>query len=202
VSRQIRTALIPLVVLAGCSQHPATEAPSPSSTSTASRTATPNAPPTVAAPTAQSPRTEKWVDLHVGDCVAEVPPVDLGAVTVDVVDCSTPHQAEVYLLAPIAVNAAITDVANQACSAGVTPYTGNPPAPSPWPTSLIRGRTGPPTIRSPAPSSACSKRPTSAPRPDLRTSSAKGVRPAHGGYPCPARNRQRSVVASQPTRLE
>jgi hypothetical protein len=64
------------------------------------------------------------VDLHVGDCVAEVPPVDLGAVTVDVVDCSTPHQAEVYLLAPIAVNAAITDVANQACSAGVTPYTG------------------------------------------------------------------------------
>jgi hypothetical protein len=66
------------------------------------------------------------VDLHVGDCVAEVPPVDLGAVTVDVVDCSTPHQAEVYLLAPIAVNAAITDVANQACSAGVTPYTGKP----------------------------------------------------------------------------
>jgi hypothetical protein len=127
VSRQIRTALIPLVVLAGCSQHPATEAaPSPSSTSTESRAATPNAPPTVAAPTAQSPRTEKWVDLHVGDCVAEVPPVDLGAVTVDVVDCSTPHQAEVYLLAPIAVNAAITDVANKACSAGVTPYTGKP----------------------------------------------------------------------------
>jgi hypothetical protein len=47
-------------------------------------------------------------------------------VTVDLVDCAAPHQAEVYLLAPIAVNAAVTDVANHVCSAGVAPYTGQP----------------------------------------------------------------------------
>ena len=66
----------------------------------------------------------KWVDLGVGDCVATVPAVELGEVTAELVDCATPHQAEVYLLAPIAVNAAITDVANQECAAGLTPYAG------------------------------------------------------------------------------
>ena len=70
------------------------------------------------------PETQKWVDLKVGDCIADVPAVDLGAVAVSIVDCATPHAAEVYLRAPVQVNAAITDVANRACVAGFPEYTG------------------------------------------------------------------------------
>lgn len=77
-----------------------------------------------APPTVQGSRTQKWVDLEVGDCVADIPPTDLGAVTVTVVDCGTAHQAEVYLRAPVAVNAAIDDTANRECAAGFPPYTG------------------------------------------------------------------------------
>jgi hypothetical protein len=70
------------------------------------------------------PQSKQWVDLKVGECVAEVPAVDLGEATVTVVDCSGRHQAEVYLLAPVAVNAAIADVADRECAAGVDEYTG------------------------------------------------------------------------------
>jgi hypothetical protein len=116
---------IPLIVLAGCGQHPTPErASSTHSTPMVSSPAAPSPTSFVAVPPTAAPRTEKWVDLHVGDCVAKVPAVDLGEVTVDTVDCSTPHQAEVYLLAPISVNAALAEVANRACAAGLTPYTG------------------------------------------------------------------------------
>jgi non-ribosomal peptide synthetase component F len=64
------------------------------------------------------------VDLSIGECIAEVPAVDVGVATVSVVDCATPHRAEVYLLAPVAVDAAIADVGDQACAAGVDAYTG------------------------------------------------------------------------------
>lgn len=124
MSRQLLVVLGSLVVLAGCGQH-ATPPDTQASSSVATGSST-EPPPSSAAPPAPTTRIEKWVDLQVGDCVTEVPPVDLGAVTVDIVDCATPHQAEVFLLAPIAVNAALADVANQACSAGVTPYTGLP----------------------------------------------------------------------------
>jgi hypothetical protein len=68
--------------------------------------------------------TKQWVDLAVGECIAKVPAVDVGEATVSVVDCATPHGAEVYLLAPVAVDAAIADVGDQACAAGVDAYTG------------------------------------------------------------------------------
>jgi hypothetical protein len=45
-------------------------------------------------------------------------------VTVTVVDCATAHPAEVYLRGPMAVNAAIADVADQQCAAGFFQYTG------------------------------------------------------------------------------
>jgi hypothetical protein len=96
-------------------------------TSTSSTTSAPSTspPPTVAAPPMTlGPETHKWVDLKVGDCIAEVPAVDLGEVTVSLVDCAAPHAAEVYLRAPVQVNAAITDVANRACVAGFPEYTG------------------------------------------------------------------------------
>lgn len=70
------------------------------------------------------PRIKKWIDLEVGDCLAGLPPTDPSVVTVTVVDCATAHQAEVYLRAGVAVNAAIADVANRKCDAGFPQYTG------------------------------------------------------------------------------
>jgi hypothetical protein len=77
-----------------------------------------------AAPTTRNPRTEKWIDLQVGDCLAELPPSDPSVVTVTVVDCATAHAAEVYLRGPLAVNAAVADVANRDCTSGFPRYTG------------------------------------------------------------------------------
>ena len=56
--------------------------------------------------------------------MTEIPAIDTGAVTTTVVDCATPHQAEVYLLAPLAVNTAIDQVANEKCAKGFVDYTG------------------------------------------------------------------------------
>ena len=77
-----------------------------------------------AAPAPLGSRTVKWIDLQVGDCVADLPPADLSRVTVTVVDCATAHLAEVYLRAPMAVDAAVANVANTDCNAGFAPYTG------------------------------------------------------------------------------
>jgi hypothetical protein len=85
-----------------------------------------------AAPAPSGPHTVKWIDLQVGQCVADLPPADLSRVTVTVVDCATAHLAEVYLRSPVAVNAAIANVANQNCNAGLAPYTGQPVGASPF----------------------------------------------------------------------
>ena len=77
-----------------------------------------------AAPAPLSRHTEKWIDLKVGECVKDLPPADLSRVTVTVVDCGTAHLAEVYLRAPMAVDTAIANVANQDCAAGFASYTG------------------------------------------------------------------------------
>ena len=69
-------------------------------------------------------RTEKWIDLKVGDCLAAPPSDDPAEVTVTVVDCATPHLAEAYLRADIPVDAAVTNTANRQCAAGFTQYTG------------------------------------------------------------------------------
>jgi len=86
----------------------------------------------VAAPAPPGSRTVKWIDLQVGDCVADLPPADLSRVTVTVIDCATAHLAEVYLRAPTAVNTAVDNVANRDCAAGFAPYTGRPVDGSPF----------------------------------------------------------------------
>jgi hypothetical protein len=97
-------------------------APSASSVATASPPVTAT---TVAAPpSAQGPLTKKWFELQAGDCLADPPPTDPSVVTVSVVDCAIPHSAEVYLRAPVEVNAAIADVADRQCNAGFAQYTG------------------------------------------------------------------------------
>lgn len=78
----------------------------------------------VAAPLQPGSHTEKWIDLRAGECVADLPPADGSRVNVTVVDCATAHLAEVYLRAPMAVDAAIATVANRDCAAGLAPYTG------------------------------------------------------------------------------
>ena len=81
---------------------------------------------------AMGTRTEKWIDLKVGECVTDLPPADLSRVTVTVVDCGTAHLAEVYLRAPMAVDSAIANVANQDCAAGFASYTGQSAQGSPY----------------------------------------------------------------------
>ena len=89
----------------------------------------------IAAPlTTQGPGSEKWIDLEVGECLAALPSTDLNVVTetVTIVDCATAHQAEVYFRAPVAVDAAITEVANHECDVGFSQYTGQSIAGSPF----------------------------------------------------------------------
>ena len=76
--------------------------------------------------------TQKWIDLQVGDCLADLPPADLSRVTVTVVDCGTAHLAEVYLRAPMTVDSATTAVANRNCTAGLPAFTGQSVAGSPY----------------------------------------------------------------------
>jgi hypothetical protein len=80
--------------------------------------------PTTPAPIASGPRTERWVDLAAGQCLAELPQIDVGVVDVTVVDCATPHRAEAYLRADMWVNTTVADVARQECDAGFPKYTG------------------------------------------------------------------------------
>ena len=109
------------------------DAPSTSPATTASAPAAVTTMTTVAAPsTAQGPRTKKWIELQVGDCLADPPPSDPSVVTVSVVDCAIPHSAEVYLRADVEVNAAIADVADRECDAGFTQYTGQSVGGSPF----------------------------------------------------------------------
>ena len=109
-----------LILLSACSS---TTAPSSAPTTVQpSPTATAPAPP----PTTPAVRTVNWFDLDVGECLADPPPVDPNVIAVAVVDCETPHRAEVYLRGPLAVNTAIAAVANRKCNDGFTAYTGEP----------------------------------------------------------------------------
>jgi len=87
---------------------------------------------TISAQATPASRLVSWINLQVGECVADLPPADLSRITVNVVDCGTPHLAEVYLRAPLAVDTAIASVANRTCAAGVAPYTRRPVDGSPY----------------------------------------------------------------------
>ncbi|GBG37318.1 hypothetical protein [Mycobacterium montefiorense] len=108
--------LAAVTLLAGCGSDPARNTITPHAT----------AKPSTTTAAELGSHTEKWINLQVGDCVADLPPADLSRVTITVVDCATAHLAEVYLRAPMAVDTAIVNVANRDCSAGFAPYTGKP----------------------------------------------------------------------------
>jgi hypothetical protein len=104
------------------------------------------------APTTQSPTTKKWIDLQVGDCLADPAPTDPSIVTVTTVDCATAHRAEVYLRAPLEVNAAIADVANHQCALGFSQYTGQLIDGSPFAVTYLIDSSQDRTSANPAPS--------------------------------------------------
>ena len=129
-----RVALCACIIAAATACGPvATDTSIGHTTATTTSAVSTSPPPTVAAPPMPlTPDTHKWVDLQVGDCISAVPAVDLGEVSVSIVDCAAAHAAEVYLRAPVEVNAAVADVANGVCSAGVPDYTGRPVEGSPY----------------------------------------------------------------------
>ena len=99
----------------------------PTPTSTATTTTPPATTAAAAPPPNPAPRTRNWFDLDVGDCLTVLPRIDLGDVAVPVADCVVPHAAEVFLRAPVEVNAAIAHVADGKCAAGLARYTGRSP---------------------------------------------------------------------------
>ncbi len=110
------------LVLAGCGGGSHTAAPSTTTTSSTPPSTTTTAAPTPA-PVA-APRTRNWFELDTGDCLTALPQIELGDVAVPVVDCAEPHLAEVFLRVPVEVNAAVAEVAEQKCRAGLAAYTG------------------------------------------------------------------------------
>ena len=83
---------------------------------------------TAAAPAPPEAQAKNWFDLDVGDCLATSRRVDLGEVTVGGRRlCTTPSGGGLSS-APVEVNAAIADVADQQCAAAVSGYTGAAPA--------------------------------------------------------------------------
>nr|WP_234810338.1 hypothetical protein [Mycolicibacterium moriokaense] len=123
-NRIVRTAwaVLAAMCLVACGSGGQTTAPS----STAETSTTPEPAFTSATPATAEPHTKNWFDLDVGDCLVDLPRIDLGEVSVGVVDCTSPHAGEVFLRAPVEVNAAIADVADRQCAAGVADYTGRP----------------------------------------------------------------------------
>ena len=139
--------LTALALLSSCASDDSGGAPS-----TTSAVATPTT--TVAPPAPIAPQTTNWFDLKVGDCVTEIPAIDLGVVTATLVDCATPHQAEVYLLAPLAVNTAIDEVANEKCTEGFAAYTGQSVNGSPFLVTYLIDSNQDRTANNPTPSTA------------------------------------------------
>ncbi|MBS4730104.1 hypothetical protein MSM1_17785 [Mycobacterium sp. SM1] len=90
-----------------------------------------------AAPAVHGALTKKWIDLQIGECLADPAPLDPGVLTVTTVDCATTHQAEVYLRAPMADTPAFAEVANQDCAAGFSEYTGRRIDGSPFTTAYL-----------------------------------------------------------------
>jgi hypothetical protein len=145
-------AIVAVALLTSCGSGGRTPADSSTRPTTLATTTTGT---TVAAPaTTQGPRTKNWFDLEVGDCVAEIPAIDVGAVTATLVDCTTAHQAEVFLLAPLAVDTAIADVAQQKCDAGFVPYTGHIVDGSPYTVTYLIDSNQDRTSDNPTPSTA------------------------------------------------
>jgi hypothetical protein len=115
--------LAALALLTACDAGAGNSA-APSASSVVTTSAPVTATTVAAPPSAQGPLTKKWFELQAGDCLADPLPTDPSVVTVSLGDCAIPHSAEVFLRAPVEVNAAIAGVADRQCNAGFAQYTG------------------------------------------------------------------------------
>lgn len=156
LSPGVAVALAATALLAGCSAKKPDAAPSTASSSAGSSVAMSTAAGTnQATPSAsatQAPRTEKWIDLQVGDCLADAPPTDPAVVMVTLVDCSQPHLAEAFVRAPIPVDAALDGTANAQCEAGFVQYTGRASAGGPYTVTYMIDSDQDRTFNNPLPS--------------------------------------------------
>jgi hypothetical protein len=126
---RVAVASIVMALLSACG----TDAGSPVATSTTTSPASTSTSAVAEAPSVvATPEVKKWVELQVGDCLADPPPTDPDVVTVGLIECAQPHVAEVFSRVPLAVNTALADVAGQACAAGFAQYTGRPLDGSPF----------------------------------------------------------------------
>ncbi|RDH79862.1 hypothetical protein DVS77_02235 [Mycolicibacterium moriokaense] len=143
--------LAAITVLPSCGSSDSGEAatstapPSTVATTTAA-VATPQAPP--------GPQPKNWFDLQVGDCVTEIPAIESGVVSATVVDCAAPHQAEVFLLAPLAVDTAVDQVAGEKCAEGFATYTGKAANAGPYSVTYLIDSNQDRTANNPTPSTA------------------------------------------------
>src|SRR5262249_1580295 len=112
-------ASIVVTLLSACGSSTAPSIATSSTTHSTPTTTTATTSSAVAAPV-----VTKWVELQVGDCLADPPPTDPAVVTVTLVDCANPHAAEVFSRVPLAVNTALADVAERECAQGFVQYTG------------------------------------------------------------------------------
>ena len=146
---QLMCGLAATALLGGCAGNSGHASTAPTSAAPTTPTAT-----AVTATATPQPgaRTAKWIDLQVGDCVADLPPADLSRITVTIVDCATSHLAEVYLRVPMAVDTAIPTVANRDCAAGLAPYTGHPADGGPYTVTYLIDSNQDRTAANPLPS--------------------------------------------------
>ena len=104
----------------GTRLHGALAAPTPSPTPTASKTPTPTPTPT---PTGMAaPGVHKWTELRGGECIA--PFTSVWAETFTVVDCATPHPAQMVFRGTFPATAAAPSTATPAPSATPGGYPG------------------------------------------------------------------------------
>lgn len=141
-----------LLLLSSCGSS---ESDQPSSESNLPSGESVTTPPTVvSSSTPAGPRYKNWFDLAVGDCLTEIPAIETGAVTTTVVDCGTPHLGEVFLLAPLAVDTAIDQVAMDKCAKGFVDYTGRPAYGGPFAVAYLIDSNQDRTADNPTPSTA------------------------------------------------
>ena len=123
-------ALIATTTLTSACQGSGSPSATSTPTSTVGTTTSTSSTTSTSVPTSVAPpptRSVDWFDLDVGDCLADPPPVDdPNVIAVTLVDCATPHRAEVFRREPLAVDTAIADVAGRKCDDGFTAYTGEP----------------------------------------------------------------------------
>jgi hypothetical protein len=78
------------LTLVSCGSDGQTAAPT---SADGTSTTTPSSSTTIAPapPATEPPRAKNWFDLDIGDCLVDLPQVDVGEVTVGIVDCTGPH---------------------------------------------------------------------------------------------------------------